>query len=124
MNPLAWPGRIVGVVALLAIFVADLVVASLAVARIVLRRPATLPAIVVVPSELRTAWGTVIFANFLSLTPGSTCLHVSEDRRKLYVHLLHTDNPDREAERFKRMYERWIRMVEGPGPRRAEEDET
>ena len=123
MNPLAWPRRLAGVAALLVIFVVDLVIASFSVARIVLRRdPETTPAIVTVPSDLRTAWGTVLFANFLSLTPGSTCLHVSRDRRTLYVHLLHTDNPDREAARFKRLYERWIRMAEG-SPAAADEDE-
>ena len=118
---LSVPGRIVGVLVLAGVFLVDLVLASFSVARIVLsRRPDTYPAIVVVPTELRSAWGVVIFANFLSLTPGSTCLHVSEDRRRLYVHLLHTDNPDREPQRLKRLYERWILLAEGT-PRDADD---
>jgi multisubunit Na+/H+ antiporter MnhE subunit len=46
----------------------------------------------VIPVDARTDWGVALFAYLVSLTPGSTCLHVSDDRRSLYVHLL--DAPD------------------------------
>lgn len=109
----ALPRQVLAALVLLGIFLIDLVVSSIAVARIVLaRQPRTHPAIVIVPVELRHAWATVIFACFLSLTPGSTCLHVSEDRRRLYVHLLDAEDPARAVARFKRLYERWIRRLE------------
>jgi multisubunit Na+/H+ antiporter MnhE subunit len=106
--------RLRAALALLGMFVYDLVIASLAVARIVLaphRR--NQPAIVAVPVDARTDWGVALFAYLVSLTPGSTCLHVADDRRTLYVHFL--DAPDRQARaaEVKALYERWILQIEG-----------
>ena len=95
-------------------FVVDLVASSLAVARIVLApRRRNRPAIVAVPVDARTEWGVALFAYLVSLTPGSTCLHVADDRRTLYVHFL--DAPDEEARAagIKALYERRILQLEG-----------
>ena len=94
-------------------FLWDLVVASLGVARIILSpKIRTAPAIVVVPVALKQPWAVALFAYFTSLTPGSTCLHVSEDRSKLYVHVLNTADADASVTRFKALYERWIAELE------------
>jgi multicomponent Na+:H+ antiporter subunit E len=95
-------------------FLVDLVASSLAVARIVLvPRRGNQPAIVAVPVDARTEWGVALFAYLVSLTPGSTCLHVADDRRTIYVHFL--DAPDAEARAVatKALYERWILRLEG-----------
>lgn len=95
-------------------FVVDLVASSLAVVRIVLApRGRNRPAIVAVPVDARTEWGVALFAYLVSLTPGSTCLHVADDRRALYVHFL--DAPDAEARAvgIKALYERRILRLEG-----------
>ena len=99
---------------LLGTFAYDLVVASLAVARIVLvPRRRNRPAIVALPVDARTEWGVALFAYFVSATPGSTCLHVADDRRTMYVHFL--DAPDTRASgaAMKALYERWIIQMEG-----------
>ena len=98
---------------LLGVFAYDLVAASLAVARIVLTpRRRNQPAIVAVPVDARTEWGVALFAYFVSATPGSTCLHVADDRRTIYVHFL--DAPDTRAagENMKALYERRILRME------------
>ena len=99
---------------LLGAFVYDIIAASLAVARIVLS-PSRLnsPAIVAVPVDAQTKWGVALFAYLVSLTPGSTCLHVADDLSLIYVHFL--DAPDRVAkgEEMKRLYERRIIQMEG-----------
>jgi multisubunit Na+/H+ antiporter MnhE subunit len=95
-------------------FVVDLVASSLSVARIaVAPSRSNRPAIAAVPVDARTEWGVALFAYLVSLTPGSTCLHVADDRRTLYVHFL--DAPDVEARSVatKRLYERWILQLEG-----------
>ncbi|MCW2335942.1 multisubunit Na+/H+ antiporter MnhE subunit [Sphingobium sp. B2D3A] len=98
---------------LVAMFLWDLLVASLAVARIVLSpRIRTAPAIIRVETELERPWAVALFAYFMSLTPGSTCLHVSEDQRSLYVHVLNTADAATTIARFKRIYERWIMELE------------
>ena len=111
--------RAAAAVALVGAFAMDLVASSLAVARIVLApRRQNRPAIVAVPVDARTEWGVALFAYLVSLTPGSTCLHVSDDRRTLYVHFL--DAPDTEARSAatKALYERWILLMEGREPGR------
>lgn len=101
------------VVLLAATFLYDLLASSMTVGRIVLAPEArNRPAIVVVPTELRTRWGIALFAYFASLTPGSTCLHVSDDRRLLYLHVLDAESDQAAAARFKSLYERWILELE------------
>jgi multisubunit Na+/H+ antiporter MnhE subunit len=100
--------------ALAGVFAIDLVVASLAVARIVLApRRTNRPAIVAVPVDARTTWGVALFAYLVSLTPGSTCLHVADDRRTLYVHFLDAPDPVARAAGIKALYERRILQLEG-----------
>jgi multisubunit Na+/H+ antiporter MnhE subunit len=94
--------------------VADLVASSLAVARIVVApRRANRPAIVAVRVDARTEWGVALFAYLVSLTPGSTCLHVADDRRTLYVHFLDAPDAEARATATKALYERWILQLEG-----------
>ena len=106
--------RLWAAVALFGVFVYDIVASSVAVARIVLAPNGRyVPAIIVVPVDAKTDWGVALFAYLVSLTPGTTSLHVADDRRALYVHVL--DAPD-EAARvagIKALYERRIRQMEG-----------
>ncbi|MBU8542119.1 MULTISPECIES: Na+/H+ antiporter subunit E [Roseomonadaceae] len=77
-------------------FITELAKSTVAVVRAVLGPTARLrPAIVAVPLDVRSQAGTVLFANMVTLTPGTTSLDVSADGRTLYVHML--DAPDREA---------------------------
>jgi len=99
---------------LLGTFVYDLVAASLSVARIVVSpRRRNQPAIVAVPVDARTEWGVALFAYLVSLTPGSTCLHVADDRRTLYVHFLDAPDMKARAADTKALYERRIIQIEG-----------
>lgn len=101
-------------VSLAGIFLYDLVVASLAVARIVLAPyPRQMPAIVRVPVDARTDWGITLFAYLVSMTPGSTCLHVAEDRSALFVHFLHAPDENARAAEIKALFERRILILEG-----------
>lgn len=111
MSPLrrAWAA-----VALLLTFLYDLAVASLAVARIVIApHRGHRPAIVPVPVDARTEWGVALFAYLVSATPGSTCLHVADDRRTLFVHFLDAPDPAARAADVKALYERLILRLEG-----------
>ena len=106
-------------VALVGAFAMDLVASSLAVARIVLApRRENRPAIVAVPVDARTDWGVALFAYLVSLTPGSTCLHVADDHRTLYVHFLDAPDTKARAAATKALYERWIVRIEGQEPDR------
>ena len=111
---MSWIRRIGAALVLLGTFLYDLLAASLAVARIVLAaRRENRPAIVAVPVDARTDWGVALFAYLVSATPGSTCLHVAEDRRTLFVHFLDAPDPRTRAAGVKALYERWILRMEG-----------
>jgi multisubunit Na+/H+ antiporter MnhE subunit len=106
--------RLWAALALFGTFLYDLVAASLTVARIVLApRRRHRPAIVAVPVDARTRWGVALFAYLVSATPGSTCLHVADDRRTLYVHFLDAPDTRARAADVKALYERRILQIEG-----------
>lgn len=107
-------GRGWAALSLVGTFAYDLVVASLAVARIVLApRRQNQPAIVAVPVDARTEWGVALFAYLVSATPGSTCLHVADDRRTLFVHFLDAPDVAARAADMKALFERRILEMEG-----------
>ncbi|RAI02347.1 sodium:proton antiporter [Acuticoccus sediminis] len=107
------PGKGVHVLVLAAVFLRELVVSSVAVARTVLSADAQpRSAIIAVPLDVRTDAGITTLANCVTLTPGTTALHVSEDRRTLFVHVLDTVSESEVVAGIKSTFERRIREIE------------
>jgi multicomponent Na+:H+ antiporter subunit E len=50
--------------------------------------------VVAVPLRLRSAAGVKLLADMVTLTPGTTALHVSEDRSILYVHVMDIESAE------------------------------
>ena len=76
-------------------FARELIASNLRVAYRVIRGPAsTKPGIVAVPLEARTDMEITALANFITLTPGTLSIEVSENRKTLYVHTLYVDDID------------------------------
>lgn len=46
------------------------------------------------PLRLRSPAGITLLADMVTLTPGTTSLHVSPDRTTLYVHALDAGDPE------------------------------
>lgn len=85
------PGRLLRFVA---VFLHDLLVANLAVARLILAGPRALrPAFVVVPLDLTNELALSLLANAICLTPGTVSARLSADRRHLLVHALDCGDP-------------------------------
>ncbi len=85
------------VVRLLAVVLADMVVANFDVARRVLgREDAICPRFVWMPLRLQEDHGLVALAAIISLTPGTVSCKISPDRRHLLIHVLHC--PDEAAQ--------------------------
>lgn len=80
----------------LLVFLKDLVIANLSVARIVLSPSLPIePAVVEVPLRVRTDAGITTIANSITLTPGTLTMDYDSDHNSLYVHSLAA--PDRES---------------------------
>lgn len=112
-----WPEQVrirhIGVLlGYLAVFVYDIVRGSFHVAWLILKGPARLkPAFVVVPLELKTDLGISLLANTISLTPGTVSSLVSEDRARLIVHTIDTDDPAALVAEIKQRYEAPLKKI-------------
>lgn len=68
-------------------------------------------AIVAVPIALRSDAGITLLADMVTLTPGTTSLHVSEDRGTLFVHAMDAASPEEVAASIQDGFERATRRV-------------
>jgi multicomponent Na+:H+ antiporter subunit E len=92
-----------------AFFVLELVLANLRVAWDVLTPKAyRRPGVVAVPLEEASDTEITVLANFVTLTPGTLTLDVSEDRRCLYVHAMFVDDPETLRAEVKDGFERRV----------------
>lgn len=66
-------------------------------------------AIVAVPLDIESDLGITVLANMITLTPGTTSLHVSEDRKTLFVHVMNL--ADDSVEQIKKGFERRVKEV-------------
>jgi multicomponent Na+:H+ antiporter subunit E len=65
--------------------------------------------IVAIPLDVRGDSGIALLANMITLTPGTTSLHVSDDRKVLYVHVMNLS--DDTVPLIKSGFERRVREV-------------
>lgn len=106
--------RLRAALALALIFMRELALSSLAVARLAFARaPAFTPAIIAVPVDLRTDLGVATVANLISLTPGTTSLHVGARGKVIYVHCLDAPSAEAVIAGIESSFEKWVREVEG-----------
>lgn len=83
------------VVALMVLFVYELVLSSVRVAMMVLRPKMDLkPGILAYPLKVDRDFEITLLANLITLTPGTLSVDVSDDRRMLYIHALDCSDPD------------------------------
>ncbi len=52
------------------------------------------PGIVKVPLYISSDFGILVFANLLSMTPGTLTIDVSEDKKEIVVHVLYSKNKE------------------------------
>ena len=90
--------RILRIAALALLFIKELVLSALRVARLVIRPDLNAhirPAIIAFPLTATRDAEITLLANLITLTPGTLSVDVSEDRRLLFIHVIHLT--DREA---------------------------
>ncbi|MNL05637.1 Na(+)/H(+) antiporter subunit E [compost metagenome] len=71
------------------------------------------PAVVCIPVRIKHDFVLAMMSWMISLTPGSLIVGISRQKRCLYVHLLHTNDPDKSISYIQRNYEnRLLRITE------------
>jgi len=105
--------RAAACVRLCLIFPRELVRSSWSVARAAFAaQPSFRPAVIAVPLRVKTDLGIATLANLISLTPGTTSIHLSEDRSTLYVHCLDADTDDVVVADIRNTFENTILEIE------------
>ncbi len=90
----------------------DIILANLAVARLILGPTRNLrPRFVILPLELEQPVAVALLANTISLTPGTVSADLSRDGRLLLLHCLDVDDEQQLIERIKARYERRLLEV-------------
>lgn len=64
------------------------------------------PGVIAIPLDAKTDLEITLFANFLTMTPGTLSLDISEDRSVLYIHAMFIDDPDALRREIKEGFER------------------
>lgn len=95
-----------------AVVLYDIVIANLAVARLILGRPQQLrPAFVPMPLDLTSDLAISLLANTICLTPGTVSAQLSPDRRTLLIHALDVADHDELIASVKERYEAPLKKV-------------
>lgn len=88
-------GKTLQALSFLVFFLRELVIANVRVAIDILSpRLRMQPRVVAYPLDAKTDLEITLIANLISLTPGTLSLDVSDDRRTLYIHVMHAPDAD------------------------------
>lgn len=102
--------RVWRILRLVWVFLYELAVSAFSVAWLVLQPQMRFTSgIVAIELETETDFEIMLFANMISLTPGTLSLDVSDDRETLYVHVMDCQDPEAEKRSMKQAFERNIR---------------
>lgn len=87
--------------------IGDIIIANFEVALLVIGPSKKLsPAFVAVPLDIEHELPITILASTVSLTPGTVSAEISNDKKWLYVHVLHLTNKEELIDLIKQRYER------------------
>jgi multicomponent Na+:H+ antiporter subunit E len=91
-------------------FLWELLIANLRVARDVLR-PGPLkmrPRVIAIPLEHHGNVPLLLLANVVSLTPGTLLLDISDDRKTMFLHVIHAPDEEQVEQEIKQGFERQV----------------
>lgn len=102
-------GRVASFFALAWFFVWELLLANIRVAIDVLWPDYDMrPAVVGIPLDVTRDAEILLLSALINITPGSVTLDLSDDRRTLYVHVMHMDDVESTRRQIKEGYERRV----------------
>ncbi|EHQ4883406.1 Na+/H+ antiporter subunit E [Listeria monocytogenes] len=104
--------RLFALVKLVFRFLHDLIVSTVHVSRIVLKKDMNIrPGIFRYDTTLETDWEVTMLALLITLTPGTLSIDISDDYKAIYVHSLHVPNIEEEIATIRKSYEGTIMEV-------------
>lgn len=112
-----WPDRVkvrrpLVLMRFIGVVLYDILIANVAVARLILgRRERLQPAFLKLPLRLQSDVAISVLASTISLTPGTVSAYLSADRRCLFIHSLHTTDPDEVLATIRQRYESPLKEI-------------
>jgi multicomponent Na+:H+ antiporter subunit E len=96
---------------LTAFFVWELLLANFRVAADVLGGTRIEPAVVAIPLDVTSDTEILLLAMLINITPGSVTIDLSNDRRTLYVHVMHMTTAEETRREIKDGFERRVKLL-------------
>ncbi len=110
--PDRYRGKVGSFLGLFVFLLYELVLANITLAIDVVRPSRTMrPAVVRLPLDVESDAEILMLAALINLTPGSVALDVSEDRRTMYVHVMHMATPEATRRELKDGFEVRVRRL-------------
>ena len=104
--------RTVHAIGLAGFFVWEILLANVRVAADVLRpRTGIQPAVVAIPLDVTSDGEILLLSMLINITPGSVTIDLSDDRKTLYVHVMHMKSADETRREIKDGFERRVRLL-------------
>jgi len=96
-------------------FLWEIIIANIRVAYyIMMPNDRMRPGVIAVPLGVKSDIEIIIFANMITLTPGTLSLDVSQDRKTLYVHSIAIDDAEKLKKDLKNSFEKRIQEIFQP----------
>ena len=92
-------------------FTRELLHANLRVAIDVLRGHHIEPAVVGIPLDITSDGEILLLSMLINITPGSVTIDLSDDRRTLYVHVMHMKTAEQTRREIKDGFERRVKLL-------------
>lgn len=107
--PRRYVGKLGTFIGLFAFLMYELVLANIKLAIDMVRTKSTIrPGVIRLPLEVTSDAEILLLSALINLTPGSVALDVSEDRRTMYVHVMHLDTPEQSRKEIKTGFEQRV----------------
>ena len=104
--------KVAHAIGLAAFFAWELLVANVRVALDVLRpRLAIRPAVVAIPLDITSDAEILLLSALINVTPGSVTIDLSDDRRTLFVHVMHMTTPETSRVEIKTGFEQRVKRL-------------
>ncbi|MEE1130522.1 MAG: Na+/H+ antiporter subunit E [Caryophanon sp.] len=104
--------RVWAAVKLCVLFMKELILANIAVLKVVLKPELDMqPAFFAYPTTLTEDWEIVLLSSLITLTPGTVVIHVSDDAKTLYIHAIDCNDVDEVIASIRDSFEKAILEV-------------
>jgi multisubunit Na+/H+ antiporter MnhE subunit len=104
--------KIIYILEFIGFYIIKLVQANLFIAYdIITPKMVTKPAFLNIPVEIKSDVGLLLFSNLLSMTPGSLCVDLSDDKKEMKVHILYHESKEKMQKEIAKIQDRIIRIA-------------